>query len=231
MPGRHADEVVLGLDNVPLELPVASLGTRALAASIDYFLFGLLIFAGLLGAIWVVAFAKLSFGWSVALFILLFFCLEYGFFAGIEIAMEGRSLGKRAVGLRVIARHGGRADATSLLVRNLVRSVDLVVGLPLMATDPLARRLGDRLAGTIVVHAVAAVPELMLQRLPRGFGAAEAAVLEGFLRRARDLEPARADALARRLVERIERDDPGYLEAADPGLAPAERLRRAALGS
>jgi uncharacterized RDD family membrane protein YckC len=226
-----AEEVVLGLDNVAIEVPVAGLGTRALAAALDYLLFGVLVFVMLLGGLWVVGTARLPFGWSVAVLLLCFFLVEYGYFAGLEIAFEGRTPGKRVVGLRVVARSGGRADATALLLRNLVRSVDLFAGLPLMALDPLARRLGDRLAGTLVVHAQARLHEVVLHRLPRGFGAAEAAVLEGLLRRAADLEPARAEAMARRLIQRIERDDPDYLAGSDASLAPIERLRRAGLGA
>jgi uncharacterized RDD family membrane protein YckC len=231
MSHRPADEVVLGLDNVPLEMPVASLGTRALAASIDYVLFGILLAGFFIAAIWVVSFAGLNDAWVFAGFILLFFVVEYGYFIGLEIAMQGQTPGKRVVGVRVVSRHAGRVDATSVVLRNLVRSVDMFVGVPFMAVDPLARRLGDRLAGTLVVHARRNAPdELLLQRVPRGFGPAETSVLEEYLRRAAQLQPDRARHLAEQLVSRIDSVDPDYLRAQDPSLPPAERLRRAALG-
>ena len=54
-----------------------------------------------------------------------------------------------ALRLRVVTAEGGRPGASALLMRNLVRALDLVFGIPLMAVDPLSRRLGDRLAGTL----------------------------------------------------------------------------------
>lgn len=221
-----AEDTILALDNVPIELPVAGVGSRVLAAFVDY----LLVFVAMMA--WIVMILTLaatvwpSGGWGIALAILGLFLIEYGYFAGIELALGGRTIGKQALGLRVVTRHGGRPGAAALLLRNLVRLVDLLAGVPLIALDPLARRVGDRLAGTLVVHGQRREHELLVRRLPAGWGAREAAVLEGFFRRARDLEPVHADALARRLLLLIERDDPALLEAAPPGLPPAERLRR-----
>jgi hypothetical protein len=67
----------------------------------------------------------------------------------------------------------------------------------------------------------------MVTRVPRGWGSAEVAIVESFLRRAGDLEPVRAEAMARKLLGAIDRDDPAFLAGVDPTLAPAERLRRA----
>jgi uncharacterized RDD family membrane protein YckC len=223
----HAEDTILALDNVPLELPVAGVGSRVLAAFIDY----VFVFVGMIA--WMVAILTLaatvwpSGGWGIALAILGLFLIEYGYFAGIELALGGRTLGKQALGLRVVTRQGGRPGPAALLLRNVVRLVDLLVGVPLMALDPLSRRVGDRLAGTLVVHGRRRELELLVRRLPAGWGGREAAVVEGYFRRARDLEPAHAEALARRLLVLVERDDPALLQAAPPELPPAERLRRA----
>jgi hypothetical protein len=140
--------------------------------------------------------------------------------------MGGRSFGKWALGLRVTTSSGGRPGPAALLVRNCVRSVDLLVGVPLMLLDPLARRLGDRLAGTLVLHSQAAGNQpVIAARAPLGWQSGQLAVLEGFLQRADELEPARAERLAGRLLAAIERDDPELFAEAEPRLPPVERLR------
>jgi len=220
---------VLGLDNVPLDLPVAGAGNRALAAFLDYLLLAAAFALVAAGTIAAASLARMRGPWLLALVLLTFFVLEYGYFSGVEIATGGRSFGKWALGLRVATRFGGAPGVGALLVRNLVRTVDLLFGVPLMMLDPLARRLGDRLAGTLVVHVPQrAEPEaeLVLTRIPRGWGPREAALLEAFLRRAPELEPARSAAMAQALLACIQRDDPGLLAGVQPAADPVETLRR-----
>ncbi len=162
----------------------------------------------------------------LGIFLLGLFVIEYGYFAGVEVARQGQTFGKWAVGLRVVAREGGRAGNAALLIRNAVRTIDLVVGVPLMATDPLARRLGDRLAGTLVLHTHLPTREVVAGRVPQGFGPDEAALLESFLRRASDLEPERAQRLARQLIACIECLDPALASEIDREAPPVEELRR-----
>jgi uncharacterized RDD family membrane protein YckC len=205
-------------------------GSRALAAFLDYLI---VVFLGvLLGVVAALTLTtRLGGVWTVAVVIIGFFFLEYGYFAGSEVLSRGRTAGKRAVGLHVSSTQGGRASVAALLIRNAVRSVDLLTGVPLMAMDPRARRLGDRLAGTLVLHARAATnAEVLLRRLPRGWGPREAAVLEAFLRRAPGLDPGRRDALARQLVAAIDAADPEYLAVSPADWEAAARLRQAAEG-
>jgi uncharacterized RDD family membrane protein YckC len=219
---------VLAMDNIPLALPVASVGSRALALALDY------VVVGVLGILWMFAsifvagrLARGGGGWVLALMILGFFLLEYGYFAGVEALTNGRSLGKRALGLRVVSRHGGRASVGALLVRNLVRLVDSLVGVWLVMFDPLARRLGDRLAGTLVVHEHARTAEVLVTRIPAGWGAREVGVVESLLRRAGGLDEGRAQRLAEDLLSCVERDDAALLLDVPAELPPLERLRRA----
>lgn len=220
-------ETVLGLDNVPLDLPIAGAGSRALAAFLDYLVVAAVSILWLVGGAFAAAWARVGWGWVVAVLVVGLFVIDYGYFAGVEIATGGRSFGKWAIGLRVVARHGGRPAVAALLVRNCVRTVDLLVGVPMMSLDPLARRLGDRLAGTLVVHVRSREPEVVLHRIPRGWGGREVALLESFLRRASDLEPERAQRMARQLLGCIERDDPSLLAGVERDPDPIEALRRA----
>jgi uncharacterized RDD family membrane protein YckC len=228
MSTTSADEAVLGLDNVRLELPIAGPATRALAVFVDYLVVGVL--SAILVVVAIVASAGLADvrWWIVALTILGLFVIDYGYFAGMEVATGGRTLGKMALDLVVLDRRGGRASRSALLIRNCVRTADLLVGVPLMAADPLSRRLGDRLAGTVVAHARPVdAGEFMLRRIPSGWGAEHVAVLEDFLRRCRDLEPDRAQGIARRLLALIERDDPALLAGAPATGDAVAALKRA----
>lgn len=228
-PDRNPDETVLAMDNIPLALPVASVGSRALAASLDYILVAVIAVAWVFGCIFLGKRLEALFGmgWMFAIMILGFFVLEYGYFAGIEAVTGGRSFGKWALDLRVVSRHGGRASVGALLLRNLVRLIDTLVGVWFMLLDPLARRLGDRLAGTLVVHTRAQEKEIVVGRIPAGWGPRQVAVVESLLRRAEGMDPTRARTLARELLACIERDDPSLLAETPPDPDPVLRLRRA----
>jgi uncharacterized RDD family membrane protein YckC len=207
---------------------VAGVGSRVLAGILDGILQMVIQVVWLFALIFLAGLAGLSGPVVLVGFFAGSFLVDWAYFAGTEIAMHGRTLGKKAVGLRVVTRGGGSASAGQLLTRNLVRVVDLIVGIPLMAIDPLSRRLGDRLAGTIVIHDRAAAAEPLLRRVPGGWQATDVALVESLLRRSRDLEPARADEMAYRVLERLEREQPAFLEGARrPGDAPLTILRRA----
>jgi len=220
-------ESILALDNIRLDLPLAGAGSRCLAGLIDGCGVAVLLFLWLLLcsilAMWV------SGGWGLAVGVAGIFLIEWGYFAGMEIATGGRTLGKMAVRLRVVTAEGAEPGAGSLLVRNVVRDVDYLVGVPLMAADPLARRLGDRLAGTLVVHEERQ-QSVLLGRVPPGWSAREVAIVESFLARAGELrDAATRDEMARLLLSRIERDAPELLAGLDESraAAPVGALRQA----
>jgi uncharacterized RDD family membrane protein YckC len=225
LPGDEELGTVLSLDNVPVELPVARVGSRVLAGIVDYVLLTVLLIAWVFGALALVGALGLRAGWGIAAVLAGLFLIDYGYFAIQEIATSGQTLGKRLFGLRVVAHDGAAAGPGALLVRNLVRALDVAIGVVLMALDPLARRLGDRLAGTLVVHQRHAAEELVVARLPAGWGAHEARVVESFLRRAGELEPTVREQLAGRLERWVDERAPGFLPGA-PGGDPVVRLWR-----
>ena len=81
------------------------------------------------------------------------FLLSY--FTLLEGLWQGRTLGKKLLGLRVVRQDGAPLDLGTALVRNLLRLVDgqfgYLVGAILVWTSPLKQRLGDRVAHTLVV--------------------------------------------------------------------------------
>jgi len=141
----------------------------------------------------------------------------------------GRTPGKLAQGLQVVTRFGAQPTWGVLLARNLVRTVDLIIGVPLMMLDPAARRLGDRLAGTLIVYQErpATESETPASRGPSGWGAPTVALIESFLARATELDWDRADEIASMLLLAIERNDPRLLEGLDATADPVLRLRHA----
>lgn len=227
---ENHSEAVLGLDNVPLELPVASVGNRVLAAFVDTVLLGLLAVAVTVLVLAGATVLKTGFGWGLTLWVIAMFVLNTGYFAALEVVLAGQTPGKRALKLRVVTHDGGTPSVGALVVRNLLRVIDNFVGVVLMAVDPLARRLGDRLAGTLVVHAAERRAPVVVTRVPQGWGPRHVVAVESFLDRFEMLEPERSRALARRFLAWIERDDPAFLASIPESPDPTARLLRAFRG-
>lgn len=87
----------------------------------------------------------------------LFLCLAFGYFWATE-TVWAQTLGKRALGIRVVGLGGLRATAGAIFVRTILRIVDFpvfyVVGLiVVLATGPRRQRIGDLAAKTRVVLA------------------------------------------------------------------------------
>lgn len=219
-------ESILGLDNIRLDLPIASLGSRSLSAFLDYLVLGLILIVWMfLGGM---AAALLESTWALAAVLAGVFLLDWGYFAGLEIALGGRTLGKKVLGLRVVTAEGGTPGPAALLIRNLVRSLDILIGVVLIAIDPLSRRLGDRLAGTLVVHDRRPEALPVLGRVPPGWGPRELAAVESFLARADALEDRTLSwQLADRILDRIRRDAPELLADVDTRSDPVAAIRQA----
>jgi len=219
-------ESILGLDNIRLDLPIAGIGSRSLAAFLDYLVVVALAF------LWVflvgLLMTRLTPAWAPALLIVGWFLLEWGYFAGMEVATGGRTLGKMAVKLRVVTAEGGTPGPGALLARNLVRSLDLIFGVLLMVLDPLSRRLGDRLGGTVVIHDRPPEAAPVLGRVPPGWGPRELALVEAFLARAGGMDDMAATwEMADRILDRLRRDAPELLEGLDTRNDPIGSIRRA----
>lgn len=95
-------------------------------------------------------------GLAAAIAILSFFAL-YWFYCGLfETYMNGQTPGKRLTGIRVLTTEGQPINAMQAIMRNLFRGADLfplmpVLGIVVMSLNSRSQRLGDLVAGTIVV--------------------------------------------------------------------------------
>jgi len=97
-------------------------------------------------------------GAGYAILMLVTFVLSWFYMVLFEVLMQGRTPGKWALGLRVVAADGAPVGWMASFTRNLLRVVDALpvgyaVGLVTSLIDPWGRRLGDMVAGTLVVHA------------------------------------------------------------------------------
>ncbi len=149
-------------EQIELEFPVAGLGSRGMALLVDSLIQAIVIITVLvvssvvspdLGRYWVTA-GK----WMDAIIIFLLFCLYWGYFAVFEIFWNGQTPGKRQAKIRVITASGRPINVFEAIARNFLRVVDLqlvyVVGAVAIAVDRKNRRLGDMVAGTVVIHEV-----------------------------------------------------------------------------
>jgi uncharacterized RDD family membrane protein YckC len=137
---------------VPIELLPAGLGSRFVALLVDFLI--VLAFAGF--AEWI-ARNLLPGAFSGAVAATTAFIIAWGYHVYFEVRHQGRSWGKRLVGLRVVDGRGLPLTARQSFVRNVLRALDsapLLYGLGALscALDRQHRRLGDFLADTVVVR-------------------------------------------------------------------------------
>jgi uncharacterized RDD family membrane protein YckC len=157
-------------ENVELDLPLAGIGTRTIAGSVDALViaavFGLIFLVAVLG--FELPYEDKGLVWTfvtVALFL-----LQWGYFFVLEWLLKGQTIGKRLVNIRVIKDTGAAASPIDLAIRNLLRPVDafgaFFVGLVAMFVSPRCQRLGDLAASTLVISlaAPAVLPSLSPMR-------------------------------------------------------------------
>jgi uncharacterized RDD family membrane protein YckC len=115
-------------EGVDLELRIASSGLRFGALLIDLAILtvALILFSLLIGWLGV------STGSDVfaSIWLLGAFLLRTFWFIGFELGQRAATPGKRMMGIRVVARDGGRLTADAVFARNLIRELELF--LPLM---------------------------------------------------------------------------------------------------
>jgi uncharacterized RDD family membrane protein YckC len=151
---------------------------------------------------------------SMGVVLLVAFVVEWAYYVFFEALWSGRTLGKRALSLRVVTEGGHPLRFADSVLRNLLRGADFLpgayaIGLLVMGRDARFRRLGDLAAGTIVIAEGRAVVAGRLcldppptpaelgplpQRLP--ISGEELDAIEIFLRRAGKLSPLRELELA-----------------------------------
>jgi uncharacterized RDD family membrane protein YckC len=95
--------------------------------------------------------------WFIAIGSLIIFALWNGYFLFFEATRNGQTPGKKSIGIRVIRDSGHPVDFRSALLRNIMRTIDMLpgsygVGFVSVFVSSQYRRLGDYVGGTLVVR-------------------------------------------------------------------------------
>ncbi|HTU72158.1 MAG TPA: RDD family protein [Trebonia sp.] len=150
------EEIVTG-EAVILDLPVARFPTRMLARVIDMVVQAVLFFAILISVIAAELGNSLDSAAVAAVLVTGLVVALVGYPVAMETLSRGRTLGKLALGLRVVADDGGPVRFRHSLVRGLTGAIEcwVLFGVPALITSMLSargKRLGDIFAGTFVVR-------------------------------------------------------------------------------
>lgn len=226
---------------VVLELRLAKLPSRIVAESLDLL--------AQFGAIWVLGFAifpamgaGLDTDTVVALLLLAYVAVIVGYPVVFETFSRGRSLGKLAMGLRVVRDDGGPIRFRHALVRGLVGVLEIYISAGSIAiitclVSVRGKRVGDFLAGTVVVRervpTIAAPMVLMPPQLAGWATALELSRLPDelalsarqFMARAPGLEPGVRHAMGGQLAHEVSR----YVAPPPPPGCPPEPYLAAVL--
>ena len=208
-----------------LSYTIAGVGSRAAAALVDYFniavgevvIFFVLseidsIFGGHASRM-----QKLSGGWAIALIVLISFVLQWGYFVFFEGIWDGQTPGKHWLGIRVVQDGGYSVSFGASASRNLVRVIDMQpgilygVGLVSVSISKSGKRLGDMVAGTLVVREQRALVSAATRTAPDSvtksaitsrLTESEFALLSRFIARRAQLEPRLRDSFAAQMATR-----------------------------
>jgi uncharacterized RDD family membrane protein YckC len=208
-------------EGVDLSLTLAGVGSRFVAALAD----GILQYATIIAAS-AVLFGTDGFGAgenvASAVFAIVFFVVLFVYDVAFEVLASGRTLGKRWNGLRVVRVGGQPIGFLSSVIRNLMRVIDILPGFYLVGMTSVLltrknQRLGDIVAGTVVVRERRAAPQApgQLGRAPgpppdtaaawdtSAITSEELGAVRGFLERRQGIDPAARRSLAATLEARL----------------------------
>jgi uncharacterized RDD family membrane protein YckC len=243
-------------EQTALEFPLAGIGSRFLAMVADtaiQVVVGFVLFIVLALSIPALQFfANVAPQWAIAGLIIGFFLIYYGYFAFFEAVWNGQTPGKRYAQLRVMKDDGRPINAYDAIARNLLRIVDqlpFLYGIAIVSVflSKQNKRLGDFVAGTVVVHektveAARPFQETQIDDSAPAYDvsritADELRLIETFLQRRDTFDPAlrgsMAAQIAARISEKLEVQVRGwpanekFLEAVHSQYRATNRLRNA----
>lgn len=208
---------------VVLEFETASVASRVLARLIDAAVLwaGLFMVALPMGLIFTGSGSETL---GIIIIVVLGFVLVFGYWILMETLWHGRTVGKAALGLRVVTTEGAPVSFRHASIRAIVGVVDFflpplgpvaVLSVLVSRTD---QRLGDLAAGTIVLRERSAGGPVMALSLTEPAGRQELmsslrvspltdgqySVLRRFLLRAHTLSPAARERLANQISVGVE---------------------------
>jgi uncharacterized RDD family membrane protein YckC len=213
---RPQEPVVTG-DAVVLDVQIAQLPVRALSALIDVTVVSIAYLIGVL--LWTTTLTQFDSALSGAVLIVFTVLSLVGYPIVFETATRGRSLGKMALGLRVVSDDGGPERFRQALFRALAGVIEIWIftGGPAVicsVLSPKGKRIGDIFAGTVVISERApqlSPPPVMPPQLAwwasslqlSGLRADQAELARQFLSRAAQLDHPVRDQMAYRIAGEV----------------------------
>lgn len=151
-------------ESVELDFILAGIGSRAYALVIDYIIWSLILLV--FSITW--AFLSIQISeiltnligkdnvslWMISIWILVYFAIYMGYFVFFETLWQGQTPGKKFTKIRVICDDGRPAGLAQATLRALLRPIDDIffIGLLLIVFNKQEKRLGDIVAGTLVIQ-------------------------------------------------------------------------------
>ncbi|WP_406813747.1 RDD family protein [Mycobacterium sp. M23085] len=231
-------EVVTG-DAVVLDVQIAQLPVRTVSALIDIVVMVIGYLLGLM--LWAATLTQFDTALTNAILLIFTVLVIVGYPLVMETATRGRSVGKIAMGLRVVSDDGGPERFRQALFRALAALVEIwmLFGSPAVICSilsPKAKRIGDIFAGTVVVNERGprlGPPPMMPPSLAwwasslqlSGLSASQAEVARQFLSRATQLDRQ----LRMQMAYRIASDVVARIAPPPPPGAPPELVLAAVL--
>jgi uncharacterized membrane protein SpoIIM required for sporulation/uncharacterized RDD family membrane protein YckC len=224
---------------VVVSYTIAGLGSRVYAALIDLVICIIFLIGAVTALVAVVPkparpgasanAANMSTAWAFAILVLVQFALLWGYYLLFEALRDGQTPGKRVLGLRAVRDGGFPVGFSASAVRNLMRLIDLqpgftyLVGIGSIALSKSGKRLGDMVAGTLVVRETLTVAPNTAPPPRAEAGApltaqlsdAEFTLLTRWGERRGTLEGDRRRALTTQVAERLRRALPPDERASD----------------
>jgi uncharacterized RDD family membrane protein YckC len=214
---NRLDQGIVTPEAVLLDFEVAGLASRLCSRVIDGFV--------LLGCFWALgAGANIlvpTVGATATAVVLLVGAIGLFFAYPVvtEARWQGRTVGRRVLGLRAVTNEGGPVRARHAVVRSLFQLVDIPLGLGVLAglLSAKTQRLGDLAAGTFVVREPKSgqVAGAVVFPTPMGFewlvasldvgglGPRDYELVRSYLLRTQELTPAARAHLSDRLVDEL----------------------------
>ena len=155
-PSSRRDALITG-DAVLLDLRTASFATRIVSAVVDGVLQLALLIGGILSVAWFADRAALDDGFLAAGVLLASVLAYVGYPVLSELLLRGRSVGRLVMGTRVVRDDGGPVHVRQSVLRAVMAMFEIwsttgAVALVCSVIDHRSRRIGDLLAGTMVIQ-------------------------------------------------------------------------------
>lgn len=157
--------------HIDIDYPVAGVGERLAASLIDMAIFWVLYIIGIMTAL----FLSIPFSGYPTIIILSILGACFFFYSLVcEIFMNGQSIGKKILKIKVISLDGGQPNIGQYAIRWLFRIIDVyttgVIGLLSIIISDNKQRIGDIVAGTTLIKTVASTPiEHVTYQIPQEY--------------------------------------------------------------